>query len=219
MRSYRIRYLPEEYGQMPLEGEFQPETIPAPWNTLEEASLEDYPWDDTGYRPPCHARVGWNSRGLHVLMYAKEQEIRTEVHHFGGRVCDDSCMEFFVQCSPETSPNYFNLEVTDYPAMFLSFGSDRHHRADFAVPPPGIAPQASKHCGKWWAVSYTVSMELITQLYGSPLTSGRRLKGNFYICGELTAQSHFGMWQGFDPAVIPQPDFHQPTLFGDMILE
>lgn len=219
MRSYCIRRLPENVGQMPLEGEFRPETIPAPWNALEETALEDYPWDDTGYRPPCFARVGWNRQGLHVLMYAREAELRTEVHHFGGRVCDDSCMEFFVNCSPDTSPNYLNFEVTNYPAMFLSYGSDRHHRADFTLPPPGVSPQGTEHKGQWWAVSYTVPMELILQLYGRPLEAGRKMRGNFYICGDLTAQPHFGMWQGFDTQLIPQPDFHQPALFGEFVLE
>lgn len=219
MKQYRIHSIPEEYGQMPLEGEFHPDSIPEPWNRLEEAEVKEYPWDNTGYRPPCCARVGWNSRGLHVLMYAQEKTIRSEVHHFGGRVCDDSCMEFFVKCSPDTSANYINLELTNYPSMYISYGRDRYHRVEFTTPPPGIEPQTSKHCRSWWAVSYTVPMELIIQLYGHSLKSGDRMQGNFYICGELTEHSHFGMWQEFDSTLVPYPDFHQPTLFGDMVLD
>lgn len=219
MKHYWIHSIPEEYGQMPLKSEFHPKQILEPWNRLEEAAVEEYPWDNTGYRPLCYARVGWNSKGLHVLMYAKEKTIRTEVHRFGGRVCDDSCMEFFVKCCPEMSANYINLELTDYPAMYISYGSSRYQRIDFTESPPGIVPQASKHCGSWWAVSYTVPMEFISQLYGRSLKSGDKMKGNFYICGEMTERSHFGMWQKFDPALVPHPDFHQPTLFGDMTLD
>jgi len=218
MKQYCIRQLPETCAQLPLTGEFDPAVLPAPWNQLEEAALEDYPWDENGYRPPCFARVGWNSRGLHVLMYAKEAVVRRETRHFGGMVCQDSCMEFFVQCNPEKTEDYINLESNGYPVMLIGFGPDRHHRIQFEEP-RGIAPQASEHRGGWWALSYTVPANVIEQLFGVTLASGQKMRGNFFICGDKTEYPHYGMWNGADPAVFPKPDFHQPVNFAPMVLE
>jgi len=218
MKHYNIHRLPDDCGQFPLAGEFDPAALPSPWKELEEAALTDYPWDETGYRPPAFARVGWNQNGLHVLMYAREAEIRTEVHHFGGRVCDDSCLEFFVQCNPEQTQDYLNLEGTAYPSMFISVGTDRYHRTDFDQP-RGISPQASRHTGNWWALSYTIPTPLIVELFGAPLQPGQKMRGNFYICGDKTARLHYGMWNGADPAVLPKPDFHQPAFFAPMTLK
>ena len=55
-----------------------PPPCPAAWAALEEAPIDKFPWDENGYRPPAAARVGWNERGLHVLLYADEPRIRAE---------------------------------------------------------------------------------------------------------------------------------------------
>ena len=218
MKQYSIRRLPDRLEPLPLSGEFSPDNLPEPWLGLEEAPLRDYPWDENGYRPPCFARVGWNTHGLHVLMYALEPEIRSEVHSFGGHVWEDSCMEFFLQCAPDRTQNYLNVETSCYPAMLIGIGPDRYSRTVFQSCPEGISLKASVHRGGWWAVNYTLPALLLKNLFGWTPASGQVMRGNFYICGDLTAKPHFGMWQGFDPDVIKAPDFHQPSLFGTMLL-
>ena len=218
MKQYFIRRLPDHFELLSLSGEFHPNTLPKSWLRLEEASVCDYPWDENGYRPPCFARVGWNDHGLHVLMYALEPEIRAKVQLFGGRVWEDSCMEFFLQCAPDRTPSYLNVETTGYPAMLIGIGPDRSSRSVFQSCPEGISLKASVHRGGWWAVNYTLPSLLLKKLFGLVPASGQIMRGNFYICGDLTAQPHFGMWQGFDPDVIKHPDFHQPSLFGTMLI-
>ena len=217
-RCYLIHRLPDSVGQMPLTGEFHPETLTAPWNGLAEADIAAYPWDENGYRPPCKARVGWNRQGIHVLMYAREQRLRTQVHEHGGMVCTDSCMEFFLQPFPESTAVYLNAECTAYPAVLVGIGTNRHDRTVLSSLPEGFAPQASTHAGAWWAVSYTLSNAWLASVFGRAPAAGQIMRGNFYICGDETEYPHFGMWQGFDPLVIPRPDFHQPTLFGELTL-
>lgn len=217
-QTYPIRRLPDSAGQMPLTGEFHPETLCAPWSGLAEADIAAYPWDDNGYRPSCKARVGWNRHGIHVLMYALEQRLRTQVRECGGPVCTDSCMEFFLQPFPEGSAFYLNMECTAFPAVLVGIGTNRHDRVVLTSLPEGFMPQASTHAGAWWAVSYTLPAAWLTKVFARPLVAGQIMRGNFYICGDKTEYPHFGMWQSFDPLVVPFPDFHQPTLFGEMIL-
>ena len=217
-QCYTIHHLPEELGHAPLNGPFKPEALPKPWSVLERAELSSYPWDENGYRPPCFAMVGWNARGLHVLMYAREAELRVKVHAFGGRVCCDSCMEFFVQCAPQRDGRYLNIECTSYPVMLIGLGTDRYDRAELTRIPDGMYLQASRHEGEWWAVSYTIPAAYLDATFAVTLQPGLEMRGNFYICGDETAFPHYGMWRGFDPQIIPKPDFHQPSLFGRLIL-
>ncbi len=218
MKPYVIHRLPE--GRYELTGVFDPALLPAPWNRLEDAAIAKYPWAEEGsYRPEAHARVGWNGDGLHVLMYANEPVIRKENTAFCAPACQDSCLEFFVQCAPEETDCYINLESTPYPIMYLSHGTGRHDRVEYHAEPEGMHLQASEHQGTWWAVSYTVPMAFIEKIYGRGLAAGQKLRGDFFKCGDKMAQAHYGMWHGTDTALHPRPDFHQPAMFGEMILE
>lgn len=212
---YTIGRLPEEAGRMPLQGVFDPEVLPMPYAALQEARLCHFPWDENGYRPDCRARVGWNEKGLHVLMYANEPSVRMEEIVTGGAVCRDSCLEFFL--APGADPeNYFNCEVSPRPTVHLGAGKGRHGRTHFHELPEGMEVTASVHAGGWWAVSYTVSAAFLKEYFGAELCSGARLHGNFYKCGDDYEYPHYGMFKPYD---VPRPDYHRPERFADFILE
>ncbi|MDE7147331.1 MAG: hypothetical protein K2O20_02960, partial [Duncaniella sp.] len=42
------------------------------------------------------------------------------------------------------------------------------------------------------------------------------LRGNFYKCASGTSQPHYLSWT---PVPTPEPDFHQPQHFGQIILD
>jgi hypothetical protein len=52
--------------------------------------------------------------------------------------------------------------------------------------------------------------------FNQDFSSGKRMKGNFQKCGDKTKFPHYGSWNRID---TPEPDFHRPEYFGDLILE
>ena len=210
---YMIRHLPEACGALKLRGEFDPQALPAPWSGLDEARLEQYPWGGE-YRPPCAARVGWNQAGLHVLMYAREPQIRALETRVGGDVYLDSCLEFFVGFDP-AKPKYLNCECNPMGVMHIGVGEGRHGRTVCQTVPEGFEITHSEHRAGWWAVSYTIPAEFIAEHFGATLRRGMPLKGNFYCCGDDARHAHYGMYKGYD---LPAPDYHRPELFADMRL-
>ena len=46
--------------------------------------------------------------------------------------------------------------------------------------------------------------------------SGRRARANFYKCGDRLSKPHF---LAYFPIGLPQPDFHCPDFFGDLVFE
>ena len=211
--DYELLYL-KGADALPLAEEFDPAALPEPWKSLNEAKLDQFPWGGD-YRPLCAARAGWNENGVHVLMYAREPEIRAEVTETGGMVCNDSCLEFFL--APDADkPLYVNCEVNPLCVMHIGLGEGRHGRAVLKAVPAGFNPTHSAHKGGWWAVSYTIPADFLKERFGVTLSAGQRMRGNFYKCGDMTGHIHYCMFKPYD---TPKPDYHRPEQFAAMVLK
>lgn len=194
--------------------EFSPETEPF-CQAHGYAPIDNFCWDETGYKPEARAYVAWDEAGLHVLLCAKEATIRTAAVNFGGDVYKDSCLEAFLQFFPDDDARYANFETNAAGVAFIAFGTGRYDSKPLAEKPEGMGYCASKHAGAWWAVAYTIPMALIEKLYdGRKLSAGARMRGNFYKCDE-SIHPHFGSWR---PIENPTPDFHRPEWFGEIEL-
>ena len=213
---YIIRRLPDDCERLALEGEFFPGQIPAPWDKTDEAKLI-YPYRDRDgdYTPACAARVGWNKKGIHVLMYAQEPVIRAEETHVGGNIYLDSCLEFFL-APGKNSLNYVNCEVNPMAVMHIGVGEGRQGRTVFTTLPDGFHPVHSEHKNNWWAISYTIPADFLMKYFDFAPASGAPVRGNFYNCGDKDRRPHYGMFLPYD---LEKPDYHRPELFADMILE
>lgn len=214
--TYRICRLPDGVGAYPLSGAFEPSDFMAPYDALSAARIGLYPWSDGAYEPEAYAHVGWNGRGLHVLMYAMEPTIRAEETETGGRVCEDSCLEFFFKPFPDADDRYLNIEMNPIGTAHIGLGKGRGNGIVLTELPEGVNITHSAHEKSWWAVSYTVPAALLGELYGGrALRPGHIIRGNFYKCDE-SLHPHFGC---FFPVTAPKPDFHRPECFGEMVLE
>jgi hypothetical protein len=215
MQEYIIRYMGEDAEKFAFSGEFEPsQVVGSAFERTQEARLNEFPWDENGYRPDSRARLGWNEKGLYVLMYADEQEIRTVETRIGGDVYLDSCMELFLMPEPE-SGLYFNFEASASAVVHLGIGFGRHGRTTFTYMPAGIRIAASEHKGGWWAVSYSISAEFIKANFGVELKEGLKMRGNFYKCADGSDKPHYGMFKGYFD--VPSPDYHRPERFASFV--
>lgn len=212
MRKYVIQHLkeplPELAGMM-----FDPDDD-AFCEAHAYAPIDSYVWDATGYKPEARAYAAWDEEGLHVLMCAFENEIHTEATQFNGDVYKDSCMEFFFQPLKD-DPRYLNIEVNAKGVALIGLGDNRFGRLLMVELPESMNLQASHHRGGWWAVSYTLTTELIRDIFDRAPVPGDVMRGNFYKCDE-SIHPHFGSWA---PIMHFQPDFHRPEWFGELELE
>lgn len=175
------------------------------------APIANYVWDVSGYKPEARVYVTWSEKGLHVLLCAKESEIRVAATEFNGDVYQDSCLEFFLQPFRD-DPRYLNFETNAAGVALIGFGTDRYNRSCLEKMPEGMDLVASRHDGNWWAVSYIIPNSLFAELYGREPKSGDMMRGNFYKCDE-SIHPHFGSWS---PITYDHPDFHRPEFFGDI---
>lgn len=191
---------------------FDPESEPF-CTALNCARIDCYVWDAQGYAPEARAYAGWNAQGLQLLLCAREEKIQARETKCGGRVCCDSCLEFFVNPDPARQANYINIEINASGVAHIGLGAGRPNRRVLDAVPEGMRISASGHDGAWWAVSYALPYGVIESLTGG--AAAEEMRGNFYTCDE-SIHPHFGSWS---PVRSAQPDFHRPECFGTLKIE
>ena len=171
----------------------------------------------TGWLEPCaitaQAKLCRDDNSLWVRMEAVESPIRATLTGKLDQVCDDSCLEFFVNPCPEAQDKYVNFEINPRGTMHIGVGAERNDRRVLAEMPADMGLSLAKRENDWWAVRYRVTNRLIEELTGH--APEKKMRANFYKCDE-SIHPHFGSW---NPIVHFQPDFHRPEWFGDLMLE
>jgi hypothetical protein len=186
------------------------------WKDAQTAPVNHFPWGgEDSFRPVTCARLRTNGEAFFVYMETSETELRAETRGFG-HVHTDSCMEFFL--SPDIrSERYLNWEFNSAGAMYLSIGTGRHDR--IAIPRENYRElfqvKTAVH-DRGWNLEYRIPFSFIREYFPTAeLQAAYAMRGNFYKCGDLSPRPHFGCWS---PINLPQPNFHCPEFFGEMII-
>ena len=87
-------------------------------------------------------------------------------YDFSDDVCDDSCVEWFMDFLPGNTEGYMNLEATACAAINCCTGTGRNGRIPLNER-FGMLPEITAgRSGEYWWVEYFVSLELIHRVYG-----------------------------------------------------
>ena len=183
------------------------------WDDVVALSIDQYPWDENGYKPITEAKLIYNENGIAVLFQSDETEVLARFTGINEPVCKDSCVELFLNPNPTGSADYLNIEVSAAGGILIGKGPVRGNRKDLDT----IVPeqfQIEKEIRKdGWALKLFVPFAFLEEQYG---TIEKEMGGNLQKCGDDTVHPHFGCW---NPIVAPQPDFHRPECFGELVLE
>lgn len=184
-------------------------------STISEVNwAEEYP-----YRPLTTFSIGHSGQALYIDYLVRCNFLRAVNDADQSPVSQDSCVEFFV--SPHSDGHYWNFEFNCIGAINASHRVERRNptrltQAELAM----VRRYAS--CGDRpfceleglfvWSLLVVIPLELIGVEYqGEPVA----MTGNFYKCASATSQPHYLSWNAVS---APQPDFHRPECFGDIIL-
>ena len=144
-----------------------------------------------------------------------EEHIVAELTGLLDEICDDSCLEFFVNFNP-AQPLYINFEMNANGAFLSALRPGRKGKTPIHELLSDLPAVYSKQYEDRWTVDAFFSLAQIDKLFGKKeFVVGDVLKGNFYKCGDETPIPHFGMWAPIDSE---SPDFHRPEFFGDLVI-
>ncbi|MDR1415722.1 MAG: hypothetical protein LBI96_07925 [Odoribacteraceae bacterium] len=166
-------------------------------------------------RPLARFRIGYDAGGLLVFFEVEEGQFRAAEGADGGRVWEDSCVEFFFQ--PGGEGGYYNFECNAAGSLVFAFGEGREGRE---AAPAAVSRLIRRRGGmevsrgevslfRWWMLLEIPFAALFRDRFAA--APGMVSRGNFYKCGDLLAEPHFLSW---NPVVAARPDFHRPECFG-----
>lgn len=176
-----------------------------------------YPWDVNGYKPDVTFELGADASGFRMDIRTKEQQPLREKTEHQSMVCEDSCVEWFVNFQPESCDRYFNFEVNAAGVMYASFRKDRWEYQFLSEEEIEMLEIRANVEDDTWEVRFRVPFALIQKYIPEyRFEKGMKIRTNFYKCGDHTEFPHYGIW---NESPLEQPDFHRPEFFGEVCLD
>ena len=186
------------------------------WSAIPVMPIDNLLWTDP-LPITAQAQLCWDEEAIYLRMEATEANIRKEETDPLAEICNDSCLEFFIQ--PVEGPYYLNFEINPLCNYLIGQGdeSDVDNRLRVIVPdfetrmePKVVFTETG------WVLTYKVPFDFIHQFYPQfEAKAGVKFRGNCYKCGDLTEKEHFIAW---NPVENDEPAFHKPEYFGQLIL-
>lgn len=185
------------------------------WNDIPTLEVSEIMWlPDAGIG--MKQQLCYDDTAIYVHQMAIESNIRAEEKEQLSAICNDSCMEFFIDFAGDG--RYFNFEINSIGNMYLGFGKERASRMRMILKKPVERFEIKTSLtDDGWEVFYKIPMDFIRTFYpGYELCSGTKVRANCYKCGDKTVVPHYLAW---NPLTIDTPDYHRPQDFGEMIFE
>lgn len=175
-----------------------------------EARIQDVPWGST-YTPDCRFKgIYMENKGFLFRLWCYEKNPRITYLEPGGEVCEDSCLEIFLNFAPEKSRSYINFEMNAGGAYLFGIGPDRYERVDLKV--PHMPTVKAEILDDKWQVTLFIPNEAIYNVYGKiDFAPGYTFTGNAFKCGDLTESEHYLSWSPLQRDAV---DFHRSDRFG-----
>ena len=187
---------------------------------LEEAQKikVDYPnWGFEEYLPETTAQLAYDETGFYVKFVVKEANPQIDRTKHQTSVCQDSCVEFFVNFDPEHSDKYINIEVNAIGTVNSALRTDiRNYESlsDDEIERFHIKPFIHD---KEWGVEYHISEAFLQSKYpGFKMENCKYIKCNMYQCGNEHMPKHR---LSLFPVLSEKPNFHLPEFFGIIKVE
>ncbi|MCL2707996.1 MAG: carbohydrate-binding family 9-like protein, partial [Defluviitaleaceae bacterium] len=156
---------------------------PEVWETVEENPIANFPWDKTGYKPKVTFKLFHSREGFHVRFEAEDEHILAVNTEPNSSVCQDSCVEWFVNPSPQASKNYVNFEINPLGTLHAGFGENIFKRELLSGETYAMIKIKPYISSPAWRMEYFAPFKFFEKLYGPiGFTAGHEIAANFYKC-------------------------------------
>ena len=181
------------------------------------AEIAIYNWN-CAYQPRAYAKMCYiKDQGFAVSLVCEERNPLASYTKANCMVCEDSCLEVFIDYKPQLQKGYINFEANANGSLLVEHGmagENRKKLIDMGINPPEITAFKGEN---EWGYDLFIPLTLIEQVYGtSNFELGDKVRGNFFKCGDKTEHPHYGSFTKID---WKKPSFHRPEFFADMIIE
>lgn len=185
-----------------------------------EISCNNWP-KEYPYTPRIEFRMAHNGENLFLIFDVDESYTRAIIEEDNGNVWTDSCVEFFIALDDD---GYYNFETTPIGKMLMAHRPERT-KPTYAEPEVmatvkrigtmGTKPFAEIEGRNCWSMMLVIPAKALFK-HKLDTWKGVEARMNLYKCGDELSHPHFLSWK---PIGTPQPDFHRPEYFGDVVFD
>lgn len=175
--------------------------------------------DKYPYQPVTTFAAAYSSKYIYIDYFVRGNYLKAVNYIDNSPVNQDSCVEFFVKKADDEL--YYNFEFNCIGTAHCKKRIRREDSTPLSQEELSSIKRFSS-CGTRpfeemeglfaWNLIVAIPLSIIKiNVKCTPIY----LKGNFYKCGDKTSMPHYLSWSQID---TPNPDFHRPEFFGDIIL-
>ena len=199
----------------------------ARWRDAEILEISHFRPESSAHRPRAQAKLLYDDEGIYGIFSVRDKYVRCVHTEFQQYVCEDSCVEFFVE--PKGAPGYFNFEFNCGGTLLSRLNvvrpgspdakeknrelqeEDRKQIQICCSLPAVVEPEITEDTD--WVLEFFIPFAVLEK-YAGPLGDirGQVWRSNFYKCGDKTSHPHWASWSPVD-----EMSFHLPRCFGTII--
>ena len=206
-------------------GQLSPAWGSSQWRDALVLAIDQFHPDSSDHRPQTRAKLAYTPDALLAIFHVRDRYVKSVCTQFQDMVCNDSCVELFVQ--PKHDRGYFNFELNCGGTMLLYYVEDAtrvgaafakytkvspEHAAMIEVAstmPKQVAVEIESPVD--WSLALRIPFAMMEPYVGAiGDVSGQIWRGNLYKCGDQTSHPHWASWA----AIGEELNFHQPKRFG-----
>ena len=166
--------------------------------------------------PEVHVSLWHNGSSLFISYNVKEDFVRALAEKDNDKVCEDSCVEFFISFDDK---GYYNLEANCVGKLLLSHRRGRKIDVEYApedilsgikrVSSLGLDKINERKQDEPWNLTLSIPVSTFFK-HSFPSFDGIEAKCNIYKCGDRLPAPHY---LSLHPISTSTPDFHRPEFF------
>jgi len=195
----------------------------ANWSDVNAQDIANFRPEGSDHRPDTNVKLAHNGESLNGLFTVRDNYFQCSQTEFQSMVCNDACVELFLQPHSDISGPYLSLEISAN-GTILSYLIDDPTRTEtaFKAYRPLTLEEASQITIETsvtgvieesdqpvtWYASFSIPFSLLSALFAETydIDSGVRL--NAFKCADASSHPH---WASLHP--VPELNFHEPKAF------
>ncbi len=195
------------------------------WQSAQVGRVAHFHPRSSGHHPPVEFRLLRGPEHLFLRYDVKDQFVRMVRSLPQSTVCQDSCVEFFVQPNGDGYLNFeFSANGTPLCYHIRDCAREVEGFADFeplAVEDLARLQMAGTLLGRNateltepidWFLAVAIPLDLLARAGGGRPQCGDQWRGNFYKCADHSSHPHWAYWNDIGPEL----NFHLPNGFAPL---
>jgi len=195
------------------------------WREVQALQIDNFRPEGSDHKPNTRIKLAHDGESLNGHFSVSDNYFQCQQTQFQSMVCNDACVELFLQPHANVKGRYLSLEISAN-GTILSYLIDDPERTETAF--KSYRPLTVDEAGQMtittsvsgvveesdqplnWYASFSIPFSLLKALFGDQYNPQKGIRLNAFKCADASSHPH---WASLHP--VPDLNFHEPQAFGE----